>query len=53
MDGECAFCGRADAATHQVFCQDCYAQHRVCAPCADSAVREGAVIDAAPHLEAA
>jgi hypothetical protein len=36
MDGECAFCGRAEAATRQVFCEDCQSQHRVCAPCAEN-----------------
>lgn len=42
MDGECAFCGRADAATHQLFCQDCQRQHRVCSQCADDARQEAA-----------
>jgi hypothetical protein len=40
MDGECAFCGRAESATRQVFCGDCQAQHRVCVECADEAARE-------------
>ena len=35
MDGECAFCGRADGAARQVFCEDCAAQHRVCISCAN------------------
>jgi hypothetical protein len=42
MDGECAFCGRADAATHQLFCQDCQTQHCVCRQCADEAHAEAA-----------
>jgi hypothetical protein len=34
MDGECAFCGRADeAALNPIFCEDCQSQHRVCASC--------------------
>jgi hypothetical protein len=35
MDGECAFCGRADAANYQLFCEDCQSRHRVCQPCAE------------------
>ena len=35
MDGECAFCGRADEAVRLVFCDDCQAHHQVCKPCAD------------------
>jgi hypothetical protein len=41
MDGECAFCGRADAATDELFCQDCQADHGVCRACAEDATREG------------
>jgi len=40
MDGECAFCGRAEAASHQMFCQDCRTHHRVCRACADDAAAE-------------
>ena len=43
MDGECAFCGRADAATRQVYCEDCQSPHRVCAPCADEATQDQTV----------
>jgi hypothetical protein len=43
MDGECAFCGRAETAARQVFCEDCQAQHRVCNPCADEAAAEAEV----------
>jgi hypothetical protein len=51
MDGECAFCGRAEAATCQLFCQDCQAQHRVCGECADAARAEAAQLglDLLPH----
>ncbi len=42
MDGECAFCGRADAATDQLFCQDCQSVHRVCRTCAEEARQEAA-----------
>jgi hypothetical protein len=35
MDGECAFCGRADAATRQVYCQDCQTAHQLCPACAE------------------
>ena len=40
MDGECAFCGRAEAATHQLFCQDCQTQHCVRRQCVDEARAE-------------
>ena len=40
MDAECAFCGRADAATQQLFCQDCQSAHRVCRECADAAASD-------------
>ena len=36
-DGECAFCGRADVAVRKVLCDDCHAQHQVCARCAAEA----------------
>jgi hypothetical protein len=42
MDAECAFCGRAEAATDQLFCQDCQTRHNVCRPCADEARQEAA-----------
>jgi len=45
MDGECAFCGRADAARREVFCDDCRARHRVCAACADEATLETVAAD--------
>ena len=35
MDAECAFCGRASAATCQVVCEDCRSQHSACAACAE------------------
>jgi len=44
MEGECAFCGRADAATDPVFCQDCRAQHRVCEACLAEATPEAATL---------
>jgi hypothetical protein len=41
MDGECAFCGRADAATtNQLFCHDCQTEHRVCRQCAEETCLE-------------
>jgi hypothetical protein len=40
MDGECAFCGRADAASNQLFCEDCQAHHRVCQRCAEEVTSE-------------
>jgi hypothetical protein len=42
MDAECAFCGRAEAATCELFCQDCQAQHCVCHQCAEDARAEAA-----------
>ena len=42
MNAECAFCGRAEAATCELFCQDCQAQHCVCRQCADEARAEAA-----------
>jgi ribosomal protein S14 len=44
MDGECAFCGRADGATYPVFCRDCQAQHRVCRQCLAEAAPEAATL---------
>jgi hypothetical protein len=44
MDGECAFCGRADAGTYAVFCQDCRAQHGVCERCLAEATPEAATL---------
>ena len=44
MDGDCAFCGRADEATFAVFCQDCQAQHGVCRPCLAEAALEAATL---------
>jgi len=41
MDGECAFCGRADAAADQLFCEDCQSPHRVCQACAEEVGHEG------------
>jgi hypothetical protein len=35
MDRECAFCGRASGATHDVFCEDCRTDHQACTACAD------------------
>ena len=43
MDGECAFCGRADAASYQLICEDCQGPHRVCKVCADEVASEGLV----------
>jgi hypothetical protein len=40
MDDECSFCGRAGQAVHVLFCQDCHAQHKVCAHCADEVANE-------------
>jgi hypothetical protein len=36
-DRECAFCGRADSASQQVFCDDCHTVHGVCRACATEA----------------
>ena len=44
MDGECAFCGRADGGSQPVFCEDCQSQHRVCGRCADDAAHEAATL---------
>ena len=33
MDGECAWCGRAEAAARRIFCDDCQAHHDVCVTC--------------------
>jgi hypothetical protein len=44
MDCECAFCGRDEAATLQMFCQDCQAPHRVCRECAEATVEDAAVV---------
>ena len=35
MDGECAFCGRADEAAWRVFCADCADTHAACVACAE------------------
>jgi hypothetical protein len=43
MDGECAFCGRADSAARQVFCEDCQAQHKVCTECANEVAAQAEV----------
>ncbi|MBV9547051.1 MAG: hypothetical protein JOY61_22000 [Chloroflexi bacterium] len=40
MDGECAFCGRDEAAEHQVFCGDCQEPHPACAACIDELAAE-------------
>ena len=40
MDGECAFCGRAESAARQVYCEDCQGQHKVCPDCAAEAAAE-------------
>jgi hypothetical protein len=40
MDGECAFCGRGDGAARQLYCDDCQAEHKVCANCADEVATE-------------
>jgi len=37
MDAECAFCGRAEAAACQLFCEACQEQHPVCRACAEEA----------------
>ena len=44
MDGECAFCGRADGATNHVFCQDCETPHRVCGQCLADTTPEAATL---------
>jgi hypothetical protein len=44
MDGECAFCGRAEAATHEVFCLDCQSQHGVCRECAEETKPDAATL---------
>lgn len=42
MDGECAFCGRAETtSTRRVFCGDCQSEHRVCVSCSDEIVLRG------------
>jgi len=53
MDAECAFCGRADAATQQMFCQDCQAAHRVCRDCADATAADASTLGLEPAHEAA
>jgi hypothetical protein len=40
MDGECAFCGRGVSSSRMVFCEDCQAQHVVCASCAEEVANE-------------
>ena len=40
MDSECAFCGRAGAANHLMFCQDCQTHHHVCDGCANDTAAE-------------
>ena len=44
MDGECAFCGRGESASRRMYCVDCQADHRVCGPCADDAIKDLAVL---------
>ena len=44
MDDECAFCGRAEAANHHMFCEDCQTDHRVCDACADDTAAEAATL---------
>jgi hypothetical protein len=44
MDAECAFCGRDQAASLCVFCDDCQSEHRVCRACADSTAEEAAIL---------
>ena len=39
-DRECGFCGRAEMAVRQVFCDDCHASHQVCARCVDEAAAD-------------
>jgi len=54
MDGECAFCGRADAATtNQLYCDDCHSEHRVCRECAAEASVEAAQLGLAELPQAA
>jgi len=53
MDAECAFCGRADSATRQIFCHDCQTPHRVCSPCAYETLSEAATLGLEPYLQAA
>ncbi len=48
MDGECAFCGRAEAASNQMFCQDCQTHHSVCGACADDTAPEAATLGLEP-----
>ena len=44
MDGECAFCGRGESAARQIFCHDCQADHRVCGPCVEDAVKDLSIL---------
>ena len=53
MDRECAFCGRADAASRQVLCDDCHGPHRVCTACAESVVSDGTAVEAESYPQAA
>ena len=54
MDGECAFCGRADAvATRGVYCEDCQTEHRVCVACADETSPDAAQLGLELFAEAA